>query len=1054
MGSIVRGISVFTMVVILGATAFSQPSGSSTLKFTGGDKIFNGGLESLTTSTLTVELWVKLQSYGCTIFTKMNGADNGVALEVGDASTVTLSVGYDGGRDIQNLSAPLSLNTWYHLAVTFDNGTATLFVNGDSKGISTGGSSINTINPFCFGSFITSGAYGLKDGSEIDDIRIFNSVRTELEINSDMNSSAAEGALAFWNLNDATGDVVKDISENENDGFLGTVNGSSDANDPEWFISESLIASYDFSGNVNDKSGNGHNGLASGGSFTNDRFKNGENAYFFNGEDDYINLGNSSLFNFTDAMTISLWVKGNSGEPYGSLIRKGQFTWSMIRDNQTDKVNFGADGVSVRLTSTATVFDGSWHYLVGTYDGSSIKLYVDGVLDSESDAEGTIMVNSTDVWVGGNSEDTNFGNFGGLIDDIQLYNYAVDASVVESNYSENNWVLFSATDVYFGYVDGEQNQKLTLHRNDQGNIYYSFSAFSDFGDSQYGRINFNTTPFEYGDNEGDLTADINGNSFQIGSGPHSIHFWPLTSTYEIQSIESIGLVGTATPNGWNGPDINFTYEGNGIYTLNNVVLTDGQFKFRANNDWKTNWGYYPNNPDTLIDSGENIDVTAGTYSFTLNLYTRTYTKTLIYSSANEYYRLGSPNASLNTSEWSLQDEALSKFRGAITDSVNFGTGGTVQKPVIVDLLSSITPAYLSTLNGFFEPYWDDAESSPFTSDIIDAFHNGMDLWLLEDDNSYNNIGETLGLVSSDGSGTPSFGNSPFFNGPFGNAASGSSYGDFNQLDSATVIALGGTIGAMNESGEVTIAYWPKGVFSEGSGALVVFTDVDMITNYFNDPYTEELQPNAILALNTMAWLVGQSPALPVEMSSFTAQSNNNKIYLNWSTVTESNNSGWEVESRIQKSEDRSQSNGWKSIGFITGKGTTTEKQNYTFSVSSLQSPATLVEFRLKQIDMDGKFSYSEILSVDLTPETYSLSQNYPNPFNPTTAISYRLSALSNVKLVVFDLLGREVTTLVNEKKEPGNYSVNFNASNLTSGVYFYKITAGSFTETKKMTLVK
>ena len=104
--------------------------------------------------------------------------------------------------------------------------------------------------------------------------------------------------------------------------------------------------------------------------------------------------------------------------------------------------------------------------------------------------------------------------------------------------------------------------------------------------------------------------------------------------------------------------------------------------------------------------------------------------------------------------------------------------------------------------------------------------------------------------------------------------------------------------------------------------------------------------------------------------------------------------------------------------------------------------------------MDGKFSYSEILSVDLTPETYSLSQNYPNPFNPTTAISYRLSALSNVKLVVFDLLGREVTTLVNEKKEPGNYSVNFNASNLTSGVYFYKITAGSFTETKKMTLVK
>lgn len=1046
MGSIVRGISVFTMIFLLVATAFSQPSGSSTLKFTGGDKIFNGGLESLTTSTLTVELWVKLQSYGCTIFTKMNGADNGVSLGVGNASTVTLSVGYDGGRDIQDLNAPLSLNTWYHLAVTFDNGTATLFVNGVSKGISTGGSSINNTNPFCFGSFHTNGTYGLKDGSEIDDIRIFNSVRTELEIASDMNSSAAEGALAFWNLNNATGDVATDISENENDGFLGTVNGSSDANDPEWFISESLIASYDFSGNVNDKSGNGHNGLASGGSFTKDRFGNGENAYSFNGENDYINLGNSSLFNFTDAMTISLWVKGNSGEAYGSLIRKGQYSWSMVRENLTDKVHFGADGINVGLTSKSIVFDGSWHYLVGTYNGSTLKLFVDGVLDTSSAAEGTIIANATEVWIGGNSQDQNFGNFGGVIDDIQLYNYAISEENVADFYTADSWLFCKASVVNFNYFQSDSSFSFPLSPNGSFGSGFNFYAYKELSNYISGKFSLNTFENEFGDNESDWTIDENGNQIFVDTGRVFITLDVKSQTYNIEPISTVAVVGTGTPNGWTGPDIDLTYSGNGVFIIKNVLLSSGEIKFRANNNWTANWG--DDNADGSLEyDGANIAVTAGTYDISADLINKTYALTLVYSSPNEYYRLGSPDASLNTSEWSLQDEALSKFRSAITDSVNFGTGGTVQKPVVVDLLSSITPGYLSTLNGFFEPYWYDEESAPYTSDIIDAFHNGMDLWLLEDANEYNNIGESLGLVSSNGSGTPLFGNSPFFSGPFGDVPSAFSYGDFNQLDSATVIALGGTIGAMNESGEVTIAYWPKGAFSEGSGSLVVFTDVDMITNYFNNPYTEELQPNAILALNTMAWLVGQSPALPVEMTSFTAQTNNNKIYLNWSTVTESNNSGWEVESR-------SQNNTWKSIGFIAGKGTTTEKQNYTFSVSSLHSSASLVEFRLKQIDMDGKFSYSDIVSIDLAPSSFSLLQNYPNPFNPTTAISYQLSSAGNVKLTVYDLLGREVATLVNEKKETGRYSVNFNASNLTSGVYFYKITAGSFTEIKKMTVMK
>ena len=145
---------------------------------------------------------------------------------------------------------------------------------------------------------------------------------------------------------------------------------------------------------------------------------------------------------------------------------------------------------------------------------------------------------------------------------------------------------------------------------------------------------------------------------------------------------------------------------------------------------------------------------------------------------------------------------------------------------------------------------------------------------------------------------------------------------------------------------------------------------------------------------------------------------------------------------------------WTKIGFIPGKGTTTESHSYEFQVESSKFQNQSLQFRLKQIDLDGKFAYSNILSVDLTPNSFGLSQNYPNPFNPSTAISYQLSAVSEVRLVVFDLLGREVATLVNEKKEAGNYTVSFNGANLTSGVYFYKLSAGNFSEIKKMTLVK
>ncbi len=185
--------------------------------------------------------------------------------------------------------------------------------------------------------------------------------------------------------------------------------------------------------------------------------------------------------------------------------------------------------------------------------------------------------------------------------------------------------------------------------------------------------------------------------------------------------------------------------------------------------------------------------------------------------------------------------------------------------------------------------------------------------------------------------------------------------------------------------------------------------------------------------------------VPVEMTSFTFNVQGNNVTLNWKTATETNNNGFQVQ--------RQTSGEWQTIGFINGSGTTTSPQQYSYTDANL-APGTYT-YRLNQVELDGSsHASSELIIVVNKALDFSLSQNYPNPFNPTTQIGYSVSERSQVSLVVYDLLGREVATLVNEVKEPGSYKVNFNASNLPSGMYTYRIQSGNFVQSKKMMLMK
>lgn len=189
-----------------------------------------------------------------------------------------------------------------------------------------------------------------------------------------------------------------------------------------------------------------------------------------------------------------------------------------------------------------------------------------------------------------------------------------------------------------------------------------------------------------------------------------------------------------------------------------------------------------------------------------------------------------------------------------------------------------------------------------------------------------------------------------------------------------------------------------------------------------------------------------SDVLPVELTSFTANNINGNVELQWKTATEKNNNGFDVERKSANSE-------FVKIGFVKGNGTTTDLSIYSFTDKNVKENYS---YRLKQIDFDGTFTYSNIVNASgsTLPTTFTLAQNFPNPFNPSTSISYSLPKAGVVTLAIFNTLGQKVKEVVNGFQEVGNYTASINASDLSSGNYIYNISLNGQSINKKMLLLK
>ncbi|MCX8105658.1 MAG: T9SS type A sorting domain-containing protein [Ignavibacterium album] len=240
---------------------------------------------------------------------------------------------------------------------------------------------------------------------------------------------------------------------------------------------------------------------------------------------------------------------------------------------------------------------------------------------------------------------------------------------------------------------------------------------------------------------------------------------------------------------------------------------------------------------------------------------------------------------------------------------------------------------------------------------------------------------------------------------------------------------------------------PTWIYIAGSSATSISFG-DMNGDGYLDLAVGTARTPAVVFLN-------QSSVIPVELSSFSYTLTNNDVELKWATTTETNNRGFEILRSVILSEAKNLS--WEVIGFVKGSGSTTEPKNYTFVDKNLNSGKYL--YRLKQIDFDGSSKFSNELEVTIeSPEQFILEQNYPNPFNPVTKISYTIPAKGEglVTLKLYDMLGNEIATLVNEKQNPGRYEIEFDADkySLSSGVYLYKLVSGEYTAIRKFILAK
>jgi hypothetical protein len=389
--------------------------------------------------------------------------------------------------------------------------------------------------------------------------------------------------------------------------------------------------------------------------------------------------------------------------------------------------------------------------------------------------------------------------------------------------------------------------------------------------------------------------------------------------------------------------------------------------------------------------------------------------------------------------------------GAGPYSVAIGDVNGDGKPDVVTVNYSATTVSVllnTTANGAETPSFTSKTdfavgNTPYSVEINDL--NGDNKPDIVTGNQGANTVSVLLNTTSNGAATPTFSAKTDF--AVGTSPVWVTIADFdgdNKPEIVTANQSANTISVLlntTSNGAATPTFSAKTDFAVGTSPSSV-ANADF--NGDNKPDIVTSNTTASVLLNTTDYI-----PLPVELTSFSASIKNKAVNLAWQTATEVNNYGFEIERSVISG----QLSEWEKIGFVEGNGNSNSPKYYNFT-DNTATPGKYA-YRLKQIDSDGSYEYSNEIKVDLgIPAEFLLQQNYPNPFNPATIISYQIPVSGKVSLRVFDMLGREVATLVNEVQEAGMYDVSFDGKSFASGAYFYRFQSGDFVKINKMILMK
>ncbi len=745
---------------------------------------------------------------------------------------------------------------------------------------------------------------------------------------------------------------------------------------------------------------------------TSGAFAGSRQALDFDGTDDYVAFASSPVYN-NDAVTIEAWINSTSANVEEVIVSWGSDAG--LNDNvqlrmQEGKLQFGADVAGwTYVIGNTSINTGSWVHVAMVKNGTSVSLYVNGQLD----ASGTMDKNPNvpNFFVGETYKNGSLQGyyFPGKIDEVRIWNTVRSESQIRDNMmttltgTEADLAAYYRFDQYAGttlYDITANGYNGTLTNMDAATDWVSSSAFNTW----------------IGSESSDWTTAANWSS---GSAPAAtdnvgLYKWDLGNEANISgtpTINSILFSSIAVP------AINSDFNADGTIILEKDVNISG------NNISLGEKGY-------LSEGIYRLYGTTGTISTTRNL------------------------------------ESITEQNIAGLGAVLTGGGNRI---------CTVSGAGTAAVNGEYSFSNIENGKNSYTKGIYKIYYDGWNWHIRDNESNWYYYNSNPGTINppTDGwesdfmlsgavpaptlslSSDPVFGNTTITRGHTDYSSSGlTSIDRYYIIEPTTNAGLNATLSFIYNEAEL------NGI---PEADLRLFKSDDANTWTMEGGIVSEAENKVTLGgINSFSyWTLGDvdSP-LPVELSAFTASVSAGKVTLNWQTATEINNHGFEIEKMLMRgshsdpdlSGEESQ---WEKIGFIAGSGNSNSPKSYSFIDKTPVASAAL-SYRLKQIDNDGKYSYSEEITVELSaiPTEFSLSQNYPNPFNPATTIEFSLPKEADVLLKVYNLLGQEVVTLLSGQMKAGYHKVKFDASGLSSGVYLYKIQAGDFSAVKKLMLLK